>query len=73
MADEVAAFRISGISLSVQRSAEQLKGNLAFIKKYAEKKEYGIKRISAMIGKIKSVIFFFVKQVIYFYLRITGR
>lgn len=73
MADEVAAFRISGISLSVQRSAEQLKGNLSFIKKYAENKEYGIKKFSAMVGKIKSVIFFFVKQAIYFYLRLTGR
>jgi glycosyltransferase involved in cell wall biosynthesis len=73
MAEEVAAFRISGISLSVQRSAEQLKGNLAFIKKYAENKQYGIKKISAMAGKIKSVIFFFVKQALYFYLRLTGR
>lgn len=73
MADEVAAFRISGISLSVQRSAEQLKGNLRFIKKYAENKVYGIKKISAMVGNIKSVFFFFAKQTIYFYLRLTNR
>lgn len=73
MHDEVAAFRISGISLSVQRSSEQLKGNLALINKYFNKKEFGIKKSSKIIGKIKCVLFFFVKQVIYFYLKLTRR
>jgi len=73
MSEPVAEFRISGISLSVQRSGEQLKGWWAFIDKFRKNKSYGITLWDAIIGKIKNFVLFFVKQLIYFLLRITGR
>jgi hypothetical protein len=73
MSEPVAEFRISGISLSVQRSGEQLKGWWAFIDKFRKNKSYGITLWDAIIGKIKNFVLFIVKQLIYFLLRITGR
>ncbi|MCX8080821.1 MAG: glycosyltransferase [Bacteroidia bacterium] len=73
MPDEVAAFRISGISLSVQRSKEQLKGNFKFLDKYYQNKSFGIKKSSYFLGKAKAFVFFFVKQFIYAYLQLKGK